>query len=255
MGYKKITGSELSDCHSKSLKEISLKIESPDLIALIAKASFGLIPYIGSFLGEIAGNIIPNQRMDRYEKYISVLGKQLELLENASLKSLLLNNNFISLFEESSIQAVRAITDERRNYIANVVIEGIKSDHIEFAEAIHVLQLLSQINDVEIIILGSFLHRTYNGGPKYREKYPEIFKYDTIMSRKDENEKEKFDLMKSYKLHLSGLGLLSHKLELDRDHAGKVLKGRSSPISQKGFNITPSGLLVLKYVGFDLDTQ
>lgn len=236
-----------------STDKISLEEDSADLVASIAKAAAGSlpIPVVNSFLAEIVGNAIPNQRMDRFAKYLEVLSNQLNEV-NGDLKSSLLSNyNFISLIEESSIQAVRAITDERRNYIANVVIEGIKADQIEFAEAKHVLQLLSQINDVEIIILGSFLHITYNGGPKYREKYPEIFKYDTIMSRKEEDEKEKFDLMNSYKSHLAGLGLLSHKLELKRENAGKVFKGHSSPISYKGFSITPSGLLVLKYVGLE----
>ena len=44
-----------------------------DLAAITARASLGAIPVAGSFLAEIAGTLIPNQRIDRIAKFVNEL--------------------------------------------------------------------------------------------------------------------------------------------------------------------------------------
>ena len=54
----------MSDAESKP-QDIVLKNNSADYVASAAKSALGAVPFAGSLLSEIAGNIIPNQRIDR----------------------------------------------------------------------------------------------------------------------------------------------------------------------------------------------
>jgi hypothetical protein len=42
-----------------------IKTQAIDYVASGAKAALGVVPFAGSLLAEVAGSIIPNQRVDR----------------------------------------------------------------------------------------------------------------------------------------------------------------------------------------------
>ena len=44
-----------------------------DIVAAISKVGVGMVPYVGSILGEIIGNVIPNQRIDRITQFVQHL--------------------------------------------------------------------------------------------------------------------------------------------------------------------------------------
>lgn len=247
-GRRNKQASDPTDSHPESLDDTSLKIESPDIVAFIAKASFGLIPYVGSFLGEIAGNIIPNQRMDRFGKYITLLGKRLESVENASLQSLLLDNNFISLFEESSIQAVKAVSDKRREYIVSIIITGITKDKEDFLRSIHLLQILGELNDIEVLWLKwhELIHNLkYEGHPLMDE--PCLQPIIKVMGQPPELY-EDANIQDSYKEHLCRLGLLSHKYKVDSKTKVPEYDSYGNPVI-RSHQITQLGEMLIKYIG------
>jgi len=49
----------------------SLKPKTMDYVASVAKAVLAEVPFVGSLLVELAGVVIPNQRLDRVAKYRS----------------------------------------------------------------------------------------------------------------------------------------------------------------------------------------
>ena len=72
----------------------SLKSETADYVSSSAKAVLGLVPFAGSLLAEIAGTIIPNQRIDRLCKFAEALEKRLEKMDEDFVRAQLTNENF-----------------------------------------------------------------------------------------------------------------------------------------------------------------
>jgi ABC-type transport system substrate-binding protein len=51
-----------------------LSPQATDYVTAAAKAVFGMVPFVGSLLAELAGTIIPNQRIDRIVKFAEARG-------------------------------------------------------------------------------------------------------------------------------------------------------------------------------------
>lgn len=65
-----------------------------DLVTSVVKGAIGAVPIAGPLLAEIAGTLIPNQRVDRLAKYAETLGERLASIEETTLRALLTNENF-----------------------------------------------------------------------------------------------------------------------------------------------------------------
>lgn len=231
-----------------STEKISLEVEFADITASIAKASFGTVPIVGSFLAEIVGAAIPNQRMDRFAQYLIVLDNRLDSIQKELLASLLSNTYFIHLIEESSLQAVKAVSDKRREYIASIVITGITKDREDFLRSVHMLQILGELNDVEVFWLKrhELIHNDkYEGHPLMEEPclQPILKEMDTPSDLYEDA-----TIQDSYKEHLCRLGLLTHNYSLD--FKTKVPEYDSNGNQVIGsYEITELGEMLLKYIG------
>src|SRR2546426_825239 len=157
-------------------EKVELQNQSADYVASAAKSVLGAVPFAGSLLVEIAGTVIPNQRVDRIAKYAAALDAKLAALDQDFVRAKLTDENFTDLMEEGLRQAARSLSDERREYIASVVSNGLSSEEIEFAESKHLLKILGEINDVEVIWLRFYLVSTIGGDKDYREKHAAVLK-------------------------------------------------------------------------------
>lgn len=214
-----------------------------DYVASLAKSALGIIPFAGSLLVEIAGNIIPNQRIDRIAKYAEALNNRLSSCEEAVVISNISNDNFTDLIEESMRQAVKALTEERRDYIASLVTNSILSEDVEFFESKHMLNILGELNDIEIIWLRFYLNPVMNGDTDFRQKHQEILKPIPAYIGSEQAVLDKSTLQNSYKEHLTSLGLLEKEFDMDTSGQGVKLK-------TKRFKITSLGRLLLRELGF-----
>jgi hypothetical protein len=67
-----------------------------DLAVSITKGFIGIVPGIGSLIGEIIGVTIPNQRIDRLSKFVQILDAKLadvekkHLMQNSKLRDTLI---------------------------------------------------------------------------------------------------------------------------------------------------------------------
>ena len=154
--------------------DIVLQSSGSDYVASAAKSALGMVPFAGSLLAEIAGNIIPNQRIDRIVKYAQTLESRLIMLEQDVVQRNMSDENFTDLVEESLRQAARSLTDERRDYISSLVANSISSDDLEHFESKHLLRILGELNDIEIIWLRFYLDSTMGGDTDFREKHDHI---------------------------------------------------------------------------------
>jgi hypothetical protein len=196
----------MSDNNPNNTK--SLAVQTADYIASAVKAALGAVPFAGSLLVELAGTVIPNQRIDRIVKYAEALETRLSKVEREFIQEQLKDETFTDLMEEGLRQAARSLTDERRQYISSLISNSLSSDEIEYHESKHLLKILEELNDVEIIWLRFYLNPTMGGDDEFRDKHKDILKPVTRVMGAPQSVRDKGTLQDSYKEHLVRLGLL-----------------------------------------------
>jgi len=197
--------------------EEQLSPQVVDYVASAVKGIVGAAPFAGSLLAEIAGTIIPNQRIDRIAAFASVLELRLSNLELSEVRAQLDNKYFTDLIEEGIRQASRSLSDERREYIASLIANSLSLDEIEYIEAKHLMKLLGELNDIEIIWLRSFVTPKPENDNEFREKHSEILTRVRARMKDSPSVFDKETLQNSYFHHLLRLGLLYPVYEVDQD--------------------------------------
>ena len=241
----------MSDRNNSELP--SLKYQKSDFVSSVIKAGLGSIPFAGSLLSEVAGNIIPNQRIDRLIQFAEELEKKLTNLDKDFVKSQLNNENFTDLLEEGIRQSARSLTKERRQYISSIIFNGLSEEDIKFSESKHLLKILGEINDVEVILLRFLSVSTLGGDEEFREKHKNVIEPKFASLNASQKEIDKVTLQKSYKEHLTLLGLLSRKYEVDnRTGELKIDKFSRAP-KVKSYEITSLGRLLLRHIDLHTD--
>lgn len=237
---------------SGDLQKSSLQPNTSDYVTTAAKAALGAVPFAGSLLAELAGTIIPNQRVDRIVKFAHVLERKLSALEEEFVRSQFRNENFTDLLEEALRQSARSLTDERRDYIAAVIANSLTSEEIEYNESKHLLRILNDINDIEVIWLKAAAHPFMNEQDEFAEKHQDVFTPINAYMGSQQKQTDKKALQKSYKEHLTQLGLLEHRYKIDS--RTKALQYDSHGFLQiEGYRITILGKLLLRQIGLEVE--
>jgi len=228
-------------------KELDNK--SVDILASAVKGLVGAVPFAGTLVAEFVGYILPNQRLERITKFLKNFDLRISKLEQERVKAQLLNEGFSDLFEESLKQASHSLTDDRRSYIASLLANSIKEQDIEYIEAKHLLRILAELNDIEIIWLRYYLTLTIGGDVQFRETHEKILTpiSATMSDLTDVVDKE--SLQKNYKEHLARLGLLRHRYEIDRKTKMPEFDSITGEQKVSGYQITALGRLLLRYIG------
>ncbi|MEO8496478.1 MAG: hypothetical protein ABI614_15525 [Planctomycetota bacterium] len=187
-----------------------------DGVTSLSKSAIGVVPYAGTFFAEIVGHVIPNQRIDRIVRFIKKLDDRLRELE-ATLDERCNDPEVVDILEDSFFQAARAITDDRLDYIADMVANGLSQDELNFAEAKRMTWLLGQLEDVEIILLRSRLPRTdreLKKDQEFRTRHTNHIHSTPVHLGSSPEEREKDAIRTSYFTHLQRLGLLADEAKL-----------------------------------------
>ena len=221
-----------------------------DYVASAAKSVVGAVPFAGSLLVEIAGTVIPNQRIDRIAKFAEHLQARLGEHDEARVREQLHNENFTDLMEEGLRQAARAVSEERKRYIASLVANSITSDDIDFIESKHILRLLGEINDIEVLWLRFFLVPFLGGDKAFRERHKDIFDPKPAYMGASQEQLDQSTLQKSYKEHLVQLGLLRHRYRTDSKTKMPEFEksGFGGGFKVAGYDLAPLGRLLLREI-------
>jgi hypothetical protein len=228
-----------------------LAIRPVDHVTSIAKGVLGAVPFAGSFLAEIAGTLIPNQRIERLAMFAEALGEKLADVADATLRANLTDENFTDAVEESLRQAARSTSDQRRVYIASLLANGVKSDAIDFIETKHLLRLLGEINDIEVIWLRA--HYGWAWG-QHDEEFHKL--HATTLEPVNanlESTQEQLDreaMQESYMLHLESLGLLRSRIKFDNKTKQPEFD-KIQGFKKSGFEITRLGELLVRYIDME----
>lgn len=228
------------------MRQDDLSNNKVDILTSIAKAAAGPVPIIGSFITELISTGIPNQRLDRITEFIKVLDKKLTYISFDVFSVARSDLGFISLMEDGFIQAAKAITNDRLDYIANIITNGIHPDKIEFTESKSILNILSQLNDIEIIWLRYYWEPIYD--QKFYEKNKAVLGPYKIEELDDDTLTEKQALRNHYKSQLERLGLIKQIYRVNRQSNSPEYDWDGNP-KGNDYRITDLGRILLKQIG------
>jgi hypothetical protein len=228
-----------------------IKYNKTDLIVSASKSVLGAIPFAGSLLSELVGELIPNQRLERLTKYVIELDEKLSKISSEMLDSLKDKIDFIDLIEEGFVQASRAITDVRRQYISSIIANGISDEDVSLNDSKYLLKILQELNDVEIIWLRYYIHPYMGGDDEFREVHKNVLTPISVYMGSDRKTMVKASIQESYKEHLNRLELIESKIKLD-DSLGvsvPVYDKFSKKPKTSSTSVTNLGRLLLKQIG------
>jgi hypothetical protein len=223
--------------------------QSIDYVASAVKSLVGAVPFAGSLLVEIAGNVIPNQRLDRLTRFALILDSRIKNLEQEYIRSQFSNEYFSDLLEEGLRQAARSLNDERREYIANLITNSLSQKDIEYFESKYLMRILNEVNDIEIVWLKFYLGIIFGGDKEFQENHAAILSPITATLGGPEKDLEKEALQTSYKDHLSQLGLLRPHFETDTKTHLPVYDRFTGGQKIRSYEITSLGRLFLRFLG------
>ena len=130
----------------------SLDEDSRDRAVAITRAIAGAMPLAGGAVSELVTSVIPGQRVERIVRFLRVLDARLAEIEK-DIRNRLHTEEFADIFEDGVWQASRAITDERRQYIANFLANSLTREELDRNRLRRLLGLLDSLSDPEVIIL------------------------------------------------------------------------------------------------------
>ena len=234
-------------------KEVNpeLEIKGVDIAVSAMNSALAIIPIIGPLMGELVGVVIPNQRFDRLIKFSKQLERKLGKMDQSVLKLALENENFTDLMEESLRQAARSLSDERREYIASVISNSLTPENIDFIESKHILKILGEINDIEVIWLRFYCCPRISGDNEFREKHKNVIKFQRASIGAPQKILDKSTFQESYQDHLIQLGLLKPQyetFEIDRSKRIPITDNFSGGLKISNYSITPLGIIVLRQI-------
>ena len=183
-----------------------------DNMAIVLKTYANVLPFIGVPLGEIITQIIPNQRLDRIAKYLCKINENVEKL-NTGQK---LSSEKINLIEIGLKLSANATFLEKCEWISNIVNQGL-SDDIEISTADNIINIVSQLNNEQMIILYYYVTYYFKSWPEKTEftnRFKHLFNFGHFITEDPEKyhslkNKEKFNFTT-----LVSLGLLENDFDI-----------------------------------------
>ena len=214
-----------------------------DFAVAVAKGALGAIPFAGALLEEIVGQIIPEQRIERLERYATELNERLEEFAAVFDGEKVKQPESIDLFEEGAIQASRALSNDRIRYIARVVARGMTGDEKDRIEAKRLLALLRTLDDDQIIILTSYLHRHRHD--EFYAKHAAILEPIRAHMSSPQEQHDKETVYQLARLQLKALGLTRPEFRAVKKGEIPEFDGRTGMMKANSTCITPLGRLLL----------
>ena len=226
-----------------------LRDNGNDHLTASAKAVLGAVPFAGSLLAELAGVAIPNQRIDRVSRFAAELDRRLAGVEEEIVKKKWDEDEFLDLAEEVVRQAARATSEERIQYLALVLVKAMTDESVKDNERRHLLRILGDINDVEVVWLAHYASVYVQGIDKFRDTHGEILEQKTYAEFDSDRARLQWSAMRdSYKYHLLNLGLLERELRVNRDNSPEI--DHVSRDFRYNYSVSTLGLLLLEMIGF-----
>jgi hypothetical protein len=231
---------------------ISVPANSPtaERVGVIVKGGFGAIPGLGSVFSEVIGNFIPNHRMNRIESILHILAVRIQGLSEERIQQRFRDPRFVDLFEDGMYQAVRALSDERLHYIAALLKNSLSDEEVNHLQDKHLLQLLGELNDAEVIVLKfqSFRIQRSAEATAFREQHASVLESYPVVTGTPQPVIDKSTIHRSFNQHLMQLGLFTGKFARRPGKQGLEWDTSTGMLKSEGYGITRLGMLLLRRI-------
>jgi len=227
----------------------SLATRASDVVASALKGTLGAIPFIGSAVAEVIEYVIPNQRIDRLTDFAKKLSEKVSAQERLLVQKRLLEPEGTDILEEALWQSARTISEERRLHIASLVKNGITKDQIDLVETKKLLLILSQLNDLEVILLRWHADRLHKD-KEFEEKFKDIIRPVQAYLRAPQEVLDKAAISESLRHHLAELGLLKPTFPFVRRGEIPEFDTSLGTFKNSGYHVTLLGRLLLRSIDF-----
>lgn len=225
---------------------IELSSKAVDYRTAFYRSIANNIPLLGGLLTEVINETIPNQRIDRIQKYIESLEAKIQDLDPNEVEARFHEPEFIDLLEESLCQAVRAVSQERIEYIASIVGESLSDQERQYIQYKKILYILKELNDVEILMLLGFV-RTHD--KEFWDTHRDTISQPGHHMQSSQQQMDKSLVQKAYRAHLINLKLLQPSFQKPKKGQLPDFDEKTGMMKIKNYNITPLGRLVIRCIG------
>lgn len=225
-----------------------------DLAVAIGKGALGAIPIVGPLAAEVVGTLIPNQRVERIEKLLTVLESKISDLDAAKLKSRFSEPEFVDLFEDGMYQSARAMSQNRLEHIAALMKNGLEAENEKALQYKMLLAHLGELNDVEVILLRSYAKHPARD-QEFRERHEQIFEPRRAHQGSSQEELDEAIVYEGYRNHLVRLGFLRNRYKKPKRGELPEMDEKTGMIKASGREITPFGRLLLRSIDLIADDE
>ena len=229
------------------MEEINLENDKSDIVAVIMKSVVSLVPYIGGPIAEVIGYVVPNQRLDRLTRFVKIIKEKVEDIDEKINKRSKQDPIFLDFFEDELTQVSRATTEERMNYLSNLLVNGIDSDEADLLAAKQLLRILGQLNDAEIIWL-KYYYTDYAERKDFIEKNSALLQPIPRYMTMDKKDYRTSVIQESYKQRLEELHLVESKIRFDSETGLPKLNSPKIGFEKKSIEITPLGKQLIEII-------
>ena len=229
-----------------------MSTKGTDIATILSKGLVGAIPFVGPLAAEIVGAIIPNQRIDRLESLLQLLESKISEDDQEKVKEKITSQESVDLMEDSFIQASRALSEERKGYIASLLKNSLTNDELEHIEYKRLLTILGELNDLEVLILKSYT--MYMGTEKHNEfwgKHENALMTPITYLGSSQEDTDRHTLFRTHKSHLVNIGLLRQKFKKPKRGELPEFDEKTGMIKAQGYEITPLGRILLRIIDQD----
>ncbi len=232
-----------------------IKQKGKDTFLGFAKAGINLIPLAGTFIAETVSNIIPNQRLDRVCKYLEIISKKIsELSESEKVfRQLMDDKNILFLFEKSIKYSSETINENKYDYYAEFIISSVNDKTTEQMQKERMLDILSELNEIEIILLIYYSLSMMTLAEKEKNEF--IQKNKAILFPRPQTMTEPVEKGYAYKFqqqyieNLEKFHLISRELEVDNRSQIPKIDPFSRRFETSSPRITTIGDLLINFIG------
>lgn len=219
-----------------------------DVAVILAKGGIGAIPFVGPLVAEVVGALIPNQRIDRIERFAQALADQVRDLDRVLMERRAKEPGFVDLFEDGLHQSARALSDERIRYIASLVVHGLCAEEARSLQFKHLLGILHELDDNEVILLASHAVR-FQHDEAFWELHANVLAPARAFIGAPREELDKASIQKSYESHLRRLHLVEDIYETSQSGQPQRFDDKTGMPKVRGRRLAPLGRLLLRTIG------
>ncbi|MGB2824262.1 MAG: hypothetical protein WBF17_25030 [Phycisphaerae bacterium] len=218
-----------------------------DIAVAIGKGIVSAAPFVGPLVAEVVGSLIPNQRIDRIARFVEELEAKVAALGREEIKAQFINAQFVDLLEDGFVQASRALSEERLEYLASLMKNSLSQDEINHVEAKRIIGILGELNDVEVIMLRSHLYHP-NEDAEFWRRHESALTPPWVHLGSPESEIHAGAIFESHRQHLIRLGLLRQRFRKPRKGELPEFDPKTGMIKANGHEITTLGRILLRYI-------